>query len=86
MYLKHTFCSESLPSSSPFRDTTSKRPKLLDIAHVSPSLRRSMWKQHDGTLPHYRIHVRHLWTAWIDCGDLVHCSTRSPDLSRMNFF
>ncbi|GFW28342.1 hypothetical protein TNCV_4640081 [Trichonephila clavipes] len=31
--------------------------KLLDTAHVLPSLRRSMWYQNDKTPPHYGMHV-----------------------------
>ncbi|GFT70860.1 hypothetical protein TNCV_4163441 [Trichonephila clavipes] len=65
--------------------------KITTRSHlaVSPSLRRSMWYQHDEAPPYFGIHVLQHFNVtfghrWISRGD--HWLARSPYLSCLDFF
>jgi hypothetical protein len=64
-------------------------PLLME--NVSLAMRRDMWFQHDGALPHFSFVVRaHLNNTygeqWIGTAGLVAWPARSPDLTLLDFF
>ncbi|GFX63516.1 hypothetical protein TNCV_105231 [Trichonephila clavipes] len=58
--------------------------ELLDPSHVLPSLRLSMWYQHDRAPPHYEIHVHRYLNVpfspvhWLVISPDHHAWTRHP--------
>jgi hypothetical protein len=64
-------------------------PEMLE--EIPLALRRIMWLHHDGAAAHFTRQVREHLTAtygdrWIERGGPVVWTTRSPDLTLMEFF